>query len=197
MEFQEALIEEREAEIREIEGGIHELNEIFRDLGQIVTEQGGMIGECSNDSMQECSHDSICIESREVVLSFSCFVKQVSKATSLAAQGRNFKTDFSSFLLAYLLYSICFYSLSDNIEYNVASIATNTGAADRELVSASDYQRKAGRRAACLMLVVGFVIAVVLLAVSVCQVFSFFGSDNRCEGRIDSVAYFKVSKFDC
>jgi len=59
-----------------------------------------------------------------------------------------------------------FFPYSDNIEYNVTSIATNTQAADRELVSASDYQRKAGKRAACLMLVVGFVIAVVLLAVS-------------------------------
>jgi syntaxin 7 len=54
----------------------------------------------------------------------------------------------------------------DNIEYNVQTIATNTGAADRELISASDYQRRAGRRAACLMLIVGFVVAVVLLAVS-------------------------------
>lgn len=54
----------------------------------------------------------------------------------------------------------------DNIEYNVSTIATNTGAADRELVSASDYQRRAGRRAACLMLIVGFVVAIVLLAVS-------------------------------
>lgn len=54
----------------------------------------------------------------------------------------------------------------DNIEYNVQTIATNTGAADRELVSASDYQRRAGRRAACLMLIVGFVVTIVLLAVS-------------------------------
>ncbi|UZJ56866.1 hypothetical protein CBS101457_006186 [Exobasidium rhododendri] len=53
----------------------------------------------------------------------------------------------------------------DNIEYNVSSIATNTGAADRELVSANDYQRKAGRRAACLLVIVGFVISVVLLAI--------------------------------
>ncbi|KAE8258200.1 hypothetical protein A4X13_0g1837 [Tilletia indica] len=52
----------------------------------------------------------------------------------------------------------------DNIEYNITSIATNTGAADRELVTAHEYQRKAGRRALCLLLVVGFVIAVVLLA---------------------------------
>lgn len=54
----------------------------------------------------------------------------------------------------------------DNIEYNIGEIATNTEGADRELVQASDYQRKAGRRAACLMLVVGFVVAVVLVAVS-------------------------------
>lgn len=56
--------------------------------------------------------------------------------------------------------------LADNIEYNVSTIATNTGSADRELVSANEYQRRAGRRAACLLLIVGFVIAVVLLAVS-------------------------------
>ncbi|CAD6891091.1 unnamed protein product [Tilletia controversa] len=52
----------------------------------------------------------------------------------------------------------------DNIEYNITSIATNTQAADRELVTAHEYQRKAGRRALCLLLVVGFVIAIVLLA---------------------------------
>jgi len=52
----------------------------------------------------------------------------------------------------------------DNIEYNITSIATNTQAADRELVTAHEYQRKAGRRALCLLLVVGFVISVVLLA---------------------------------
>ncbi|KDN41978.1 t-SNARE [Tilletiaria anomala UBC 951] len=52
----------------------------------------------------------------------------------------------------------------DNIEYNITSIATNTAGADRELVSAHEYQRKAGRRAACLLLIVGVVIAIVLLA---------------------------------
>ncbi|KAK0561594.1 SNAP receptor [Tilletia horrida] len=52
----------------------------------------------------------------------------------------------------------------DNIEYNITSIATNTQAADRELVTAHEYQKKAGRRALCLLLVVGFVISVVLLA---------------------------------
>ncbi|PWN46770.1 t-SNARE, partial [Violaceomyces palustris] len=54
----------------------------------------------------------------------------------------------------------------DNIEFNVTSIATNTEGAERELVVAHEYQRKAGRRAACLLLVVGFVIAIVLVAVS-------------------------------
>lgn len=53
----------------------------------------------------------------------------------------------------------------DNIEYNITEIATNTEGADRELVSANEYQRKAGRRAACLLLIVGFVVTVVLLAV--------------------------------
>ena len=57
----------------------------------------------------------------------------------------------------------------DNIEYNITSIATNTSGADRELVSAHEYQRKAGRRAACLLMIVGIVIAIVLLAVSAAQ----------------------------
>lgn len=55
---------------------------------------------------------------------------------------------------------------ADNIEFNVQTIATHTGAADRELVSAHEYQRKAGRRAACLLMVVGFVVAIVFIAVS-------------------------------
>ncbi|KAJ1020055.1 hypothetical protein NDA16_004335 [Ustilago loliicola] len=53
----------------------------------------------------------------------------------------------------------------DNIEFNVNSIAENTAGADRELVVAHEYQRKAGRRCICLLLVVGFVVAIVLLAV--------------------------------
>jgi len=53
----------------------------------------------------------------------------------------------------------------DNIESNISNIAVDaTGAAD-ELGVAHQYQRKAGRRAACLMVVVGIVICVVLLAV--------------------------------
>lgn len=53
----------------------------------------------------------------------------------------------------------------DNIEFNINSIADNTAGADRELVVAHEYQRKAGRRCICLLLVVGFVVAIVLLAV--------------------------------
>lgn len=53
----------------------------------------------------------------------------------------------------------------DNIEFNINSIAENTTGADRELVVALEYQRKAGRRCICLLLVVGFVVAVVLLAI--------------------------------
>ncbi|SPO25074.1 related to PEP12 syntaxin (T-SNARE), vacuolar [Ustilago trichophora] len=53
----------------------------------------------------------------------------------------------------------------DNIEFNINSIAENTAGADRELVVAHEYQRRAGRRCICLLLVVGFVVAIVLLAV--------------------------------
>ena len=42
----------------------------------------------------------------------------------------------------------------------------DTSAAAEELHTASDYQRKAGRRAACLMIVLVFVVCIVLLAVS-------------------------------
>jgi len=53
----------------------------------------------------------------------------------------------------------------DNIEVNIGSIARDTGDAAQELDSAHDYQRKAGRRAACLMIVLVFVVAIVLLAI--------------------------------
>ncbi len=55
--------------------------------------------------------------------------------------------------------------MSDNIESNVYSIAVDTGGAAEELSTASEYQRKAGRRAACLGLILIVVVAVVLLAV--------------------------------
>ncbi|KAF8349419.1 t-SNARE [Amanita rubescens] len=57
-------------------------------------------------------------------------------------------------------------SMIDNIELNVSSVAADTGSAAEELRTAAVYQRKAGRRAACLMLIVVFVLAIVLLAVS-------------------------------
>lgn len=55
----------------------------------------------------------------------------------------------------------------DNIESNIDSIAVDTSGAAEELTTAHEYQRRAGRRALCLMLVLVVVIAVVLLAVRV------------------------------
>jgi lipoprotein signal peptidase len=57
------------------------------------------------------------------------------------------------------------YSIIDNIESNVYSIAVDTAGAAEELSTASEYQRKAGRRAACLGLIIIIVITVVLIAV--------------------------------
>jgi len=56
-------------------------------------------------------------------------------------------------------------SMIDNIELNVSSVAADTGSAAEELRTAAVYQRKAGRRAACLLLIVVFVLAIVLLAI--------------------------------
>jgi len=53
----------------------------------------------------------------------------------------------------------------DNIESNISSIAVDTSGAAEELTAASEYQRKAGRRAACLMIILVIVIAIVLLAI--------------------------------
>ncbi|KAJ7109076.1 t-SNARE [Mycena crocata] len=53
----------------------------------------------------------------------------------------------------------------DNIESNISSVAVDVQSGADELRTASDYQRKAGRRAACLMIVLVIVTAVVLLAI--------------------------------
>jgi len=53
----------------------------------------------------------------------------------------------------------------DNIENNVSSIAVDTSGAAEELSVAHEYQRKAGRRAACLGLVLVIVVVIVLLAI--------------------------------
>jgi t-SNARE complex subunit (syntaxin) len=55
----------------------------------------------------------------------------------------------------------------DNIESNISSVENDTRQADRELVTAHDYQRKAGRRAACLMIILIVVVTIVLIAVRV------------------------------
>ncbi|KZS93643.1 t-SNARE [Sistotremastrum niveocremeum HHB9708] len=56
-------------------------------------------------------------------------------------------------------------TMIDNIESNISSVAVDTSSAAEELHTAHDYQRKAGKRAACLMIVVAIVICIVLLAV--------------------------------
>jgi len=61
-----------------------------------------------------------------------------------------------------MLYS---HVIPDNIELNISSVAADTGAAAEELTTAAEYQRKAGRRAACLTMILAIVVAVVLLAV--------------------------------
>ncbi|KAG9315678.1 t-SNARE [Chiua virens] len=53
----------------------------------------------------------------------------------------------------------------DNIESNIYSIASDTRGAAEELSTAAEHQRKAGRRAACLMLIIVFVVAIVLMAI--------------------------------
>lgn len=53
----------------------------------------------------------------------------------------------------------------DNIEYNINQVAIDSQGGERELTQANEYQRKAGKRAACLLLIVGFVVAVVLVAI--------------------------------
>ena len=64
--------------------------------------------------------------------------------------------------------------LADNVENNIESVATTTGDAATELSSAAEYQRKAGRRAACLMLILVFVVAIVLVAVRLTSTASAF-----------------------
>ncbi|KAK0501425.1 t-SNARE [Armillaria luteobubalina] len=53
----------------------------------------------------------------------------------------------------------------DNIEANISSVALDTSRASEELTTAAHYQRTAGKRAACLMIVLTVVTAIVLLAV--------------------------------
>jgi len=53
----------------------------------------------------------------------------------------------------------------DDIGNNILSIRDDTGGAATELTTAHEYQRKAGRRAACLSLILAVVVAVVLLAI--------------------------------
>lgn len=71
-----------------------------------------------------------------------------------------------------------FVEIIDNIESNIYSIASDTRGAAEELSTASEHQRKAGRRAACLMLIIVFVVAIVLIAVSPCEFMHLTGLLN-------------------
>ncbi|KAJ7731212.1 t-SNARE [Mycena metata] len=53
----------------------------------------------------------------------------------------------------------------DNIESHISSVAADVSSGADELRTASEYQRKAGRRAACLMIVLVVVTAIVLVAI--------------------------------
>ena len=61
--------------------------------------------------------------------------------------------------------------MSENIESNIYTVAVQSSGAAEELTTAAEYQRKAGRRAACLGLVLIVVVAVVLLAVCSWSIF--------------------------
>jgi hypothetical protein len=136
--YQEALVQERENEIREIETGIHELNEITRDLGTIITEQGSMIGESSYQKKNLFQSTAVSVCSRPPAYSENCL-----DLPTLTA------------------------SVTDNIESNISSVEVNVREADRELTTAADYQRKAGQRGACLMIIIAIVVTIVLVAVCV------------------------------
>jgi len=56
-------------------------------------------------------------------------------------------------------------NMIDNIESNISNIAVDTTSAAEELGTAHRYQKRAGRRAACLMIVVVFVVCIVLIAI--------------------------------
>ena len=136
--YQETLVQEREVEIREIETGIHELNEITRDLATIITEQGTMIGESSYPN--------------PFLITFCVAMFPSFCSTPYIVSG------FQQQLTA---------SSTDNIESNISSVEVHTREANRELTTAADYQSKAGRRGAWLMIIIAVVVTIVLIAVRV------------------------------
>lgn len=53
----------------------------------------------------------------------------------------------------------------DNIESNISSVQVDTAGGADELSTAHEYQKRAGRRAACLMIILAIVTCIVLVAV--------------------------------
>ncbi|RXW12457.1 hypothetical protein EST38_g13396 [Candolleomyces aberdarensis] len=56
-------------------------------------------------------------------------------------------------------------AMLDDFSMNISSVVADTGAAVEELSTGAEYQRKAGRRSACLMLVLVVIGTAVLLAI--------------------------------
>lgn len=54
---------------------------------------------------------------------------------------------------------------ADNIESNIVNVHAHTTSAAEELTSAHEYQRKAGRRMACLLIILAIVALFILLAI--------------------------------
>lgn len=71
----------------------------------------------------------------------------------------------SQSILSTLLQALMGLVFVDDISSNIFSVVRDTERAGTELTQASDYQRKAGRRMLCLLLVFFVVLAIVLLAV--------------------------------
>ncbi|KAJ7238753.1 t-SNARE [Mycena haematopus] len=75
----------------------------------------------------------------------------------------------------------------DNIESNISSVSADVSSGADELRTASEYQRKAGRRAACLMVILVVVTAVVLLAKSRSQEFMCLFLTNACRFCLENI----------
>ena len=74
---------------------------------------------------------------------------------------------------AFLVWSSSRATLADNIESNITSVAQNTSSAADELTTAHEYQRKSGRRMACLLIILVVVVLFILLAVSMISIVDF------------------------
>ncbi len=195
LEFQEQMIAEREGEIREIESGIHELNDIFRDLGAIIQEQGGLIGESSvegqggrlrGEAGRGCGggcwpavRSVVPLHERrgrrcrcrwlEVVQNTRAIPPAASPTRSRRRTRGHTVAPYlppsSPASSPYISWHLQVQLTPDNIESNIVNVHAHTSSAAEELTSAHEYQRKAGRRMACLLIILAIVALFILLAI--------------------------------